>query len=104
MKITKRLFALTIPAILITVAALAEDAKKGQEVFENSACMGCHNTDTDEKRGNAPALKGLFKKEGMTEAKVTEKIRKGGNGMPPYDDMTIEKEPMADLLAYLKSL
>ena len=56
MTISKRLFALTIPAILVAGAAMAADAKKGQEVFENSACMGCHNTDTDEKRGNAPAL------------------------------------------------
>jgi mono/diheme cytochrome c family protein len=103
MTLTKRLFALTIPAILVSGAALAADAKKGQEVFENSACMGCHNTDTDEKRGNAPALKGLYKKDGMTEAKVTDKIKKGGNGMPPYEEQ-LEKPDLENLLAYLKTL
>ncbi|MCX6605290.1 MAG: cytochrome c [Acidobacteria bacterium] len=103
MTISKRLFALTIPAILLAGAAMAADAKKGQEVFENSACMGCHNTDTDEKRGNTPALKALYKKEGMTEAKVVEKIKKGGNGMPPYEEQ-LEKDQFADLLAYLKTL
>lgn len=103
MNITKRLLALTIPAILVTGAAFGADAKKGAEVFENSACMGCHNTDTDEKRGNAPALKGLFKKEGTTEEKVVEKIKKGGNGMPPYEEQ-LEKEDMENLISYLKTL
>lgn len=99
----KRFFAMTVPAILVTGVAMAGDAKKGQEVFENSACMGCHNTDTDEKRGNAPALKALYKKEGVTEAKVIDKIKKGGNGMPPYEEQ-LEKEDMENLLAYLKTL
>ncbi|MBZ2180812.1 MAG: c-type cytochrome [Acidobacteriota bacterium] len=99
----KRFFALTAPAVLLAGSAMAFDAKKGQEVFENSACMGCHNTDTDEKRGNAPALKGLYKKEGMTEAKVIDKIKKGGNGMPPYEEQ-LEKADFDNLLAYLKTL
>ena len=96
-------------SIAVITAALAfsadkkGDAKKGQEVFENSACMGCHNTDNDEKRGNAPALKGLFKKEGMTEAKVVEKVNKGGNGMPPYEEQ-LEPAQKVDLVAYLKTL
>jgi mono/diheme cytochrome c family protein len=103
MTMMKRFFAMTVPAILVTGVAMAGDAKKGQEVFENSACMGCHNTDTDEKRGNAPALKALYKKEGVTEAKVIDKIKKGGNGMPPYEEQ-LEKEDMENLLAYLKTL
>lgn len=103
MTMMKRFFALAVPAILLTGTAMAADAKKGQEVFENSACMGCHNTDTDEKRGNAPALKGLYKKEGVSEAKVVDKIKKGGNGMPPYEEQ-LEKEDMENLLAYLKTL
>lgn len=107
MKLTTKFFASMVSTLLLSgilAAAPADgDAKKGQEVFENNACMGCHNTDSDEKRGNAPALKGLMKKAGITEAKVTEKIKKGGNGMPPYEDQ-IEKEQWADLLAYLKTL
>jgi mono/diheme cytochrome c family protein len=93
-------------ALLVSLGFGADkkgDAKKGQEVFENSACMGCHNTDTDEKRGNAPSLKGIFKKDGVTEATVLEKINKGGNGMPPYEEQ-LEPAQKTDLIAYLHTL
>ena len=107
MKLAQRFFALSCSAILLTALASGADKKgdpkKGQEVFENSACMGCHNTDTDEKRGNAPSLKGLFKREKMDEKTVTEKINKGGNGMPPYEEQ-LEAPQKADLIAYLKTL
>ncbi len=92
-----------IAAALAVGADKKGDAKKGQEVFENSACMGCHNTDNDEKRGNAPSLKGITKREGMTEAKIIDKINKGGNGMPPYDEQ-LEAAQKTDLMAYLKTL
>lgn len=107
MKLAQRISAIGCSAVMISALAFGADkkgdAKKGQEVFENSACMGCHNTDTDEKRGNAPSLKGLFKKEGITEAKVIEKVNKGGNGMPPYEEQ-LEKDQKTDLVAYLKTL
>jgi mono/diheme cytochrome c family protein len=107
MKLSKRISAIGCGAVLISALAFGADkkgdAKKGQEVFENSACMGCHNTDTDEKRGNAPALKGIFKKEGMTEEKIIEKVNKGGNGMPPYEEQ-LEPAQKLDLIAYLKTL
>ncbi|MBI2687815.1 MAG: cytochrome c [Acidobacteria bacterium] len=107
MKIAQRVIAFGCSAVIIGALALGADkkgdAKKGQEVFENSACMGCHNTDNDEKRGNAPSLKGLFKREGITEAKVIEKINKGGNGMPPYEEQ-LEAAQKTDLVAYLKTL
>jgi mono/diheme cytochrome c family protein len=107
MKLAQRIFAFGCSAVIIGALAFGADkkgdAKKGQEVFENSACMGCHNTDTDEKRGNAPALKGLFKKDGVTEATVLDKVNKGGNGMPPYDEQ-LEPAQKVDLMAYLKTL
>ena len=107
MKLSKRISAIGCGAVLVGSLAFGADkkgdAKKGQEVFENSACLGCHNTDTDEKRGNAPALKGLFKREGLTEAKVLDKINKGGNGMPPYEEQ-LEPAQKVDLIAYLKTL
>ncbi|HEU0124096.1 MAG TPA: cytochrome c [Bryobacteraceae bacterium] len=108
MKLAQRMIA-TLGCSAVFVGAVAfsadkkGDAKKGQEVFENSACMGCHNTDTDEKRGNAPSLKGLFKKDGQTEAKVIDKVNKGGNGMPPYEEQ-LEPAQKTDLVAYLKTL
>lgn len=107
MKLAQRILAFGGGAVLIGALAFGADkkgdAKKGQEVFENSACMGCHNTDNDEKRGNAPSLKGLFKKEGVTEAKVIDKVNKGGNGMPPYEE-TLEPAQKTDLIAYMKTL
>ena len=107
MKLAQRIIAIGCSAIIMSALAVGADkkgdAKKGQEVFENSACMGCHNTDNDEKRGNAPSLKGLFKKAGITDAKVIDKVNKGGNGMPPYEEQ-LEPAQKTDLIAYLKTL
>jgi cytochrome c2 len=86
---------------------MAQDAAKGKEVFEQ--CGVCHAADSDEKK-MGPGLKGLFKKKtladgktAVTEKSVMEKIDKGGNGMPAYEEM-LEKKEKADLLAYLKTL
>jgi cytochrome c2 len=86
--------------------AAAGDAEKGKEVFEQ--CAACHNVDTDEKK-MGPSLKGLFKKEKLTNGKpVTEEnvkavINAGGNGMPAYADLLTDEE-RGHLLAYLKTL
>ncbi len=82
------------------------DAAKGKEVFQQ--CAVCHNADSDEKK-MGPGLKGLFKKDKLTngkkptEANIRAKIDEGGNGMPAYKDMLSDQEK-DDLLAYLKSL
>lgn len=86
-------------------AAMAQDAVKGKEVFEQ--CGVCHNADSDEKK-MGPGLKGLYKRKlksgkPATDATVTKIIDEGGNGMPPYADM-LEKKDKADLIAYLKTL
>ena len=66
------------------------DAAKGKVVFEQ--CGVCHNADSDEKK-MGPGLKGLFKKDKMTNGKkptdatVRAQIDDGGNGMPAYKDM-----------------
>jgi cytochrome c2 len=86
--------------------AFAADAAKGKEVFEQ--CSVCHNADSEEKK-MGPGLKGLFKKDKMsngkapTEANVKAKINEGGGGMPPYSDTLTDAEK-ADLIAYLKTL
>jgi cytochrome c len=86
--------------------AFAADAAKGKEVFEQ--CSVCHNADSEEKK-MGPGLKGLFKKDKMsngkapTEANVKAKINEGGGGMPGYADMLTDTEKN-DLLAYLKTL
>src|SRR3954451_13371375 len=82
------------------------DAEKGKEVF--AQCAVCHNADSDEKK-MGPGLKGLFKKDKLTNGKkpsdatVLAKINEGGNGMPAYKDVLSDDEK-ADLIEYLKTL
>jgi cytochrome c len=86
--------------------AVAGDAEKGKETFEQ--CGACHNTDTDEKK-MGPSLKGLYKKDklhngkAVTDANVKAVIDKGGNGMPPYEEL-LSAEEKANVIAYLKTL
>jgi cytochrome c len=90
----------------MAVAAGKGDAAKGKEVFEQ--CGVCHNADSTEKK-MGPGLKGLFKKDKLsndkkpTEANIRAKIDEGGNGMPQYKDMLSDQEK-DDLIAYLKTL
>ena len=83
------------------------DAAKGKGVFDQN-CAVCHNADSAEVK-MGPGLKGLFKKDKMTndkkptEANVRGKIDEGGNGMPQYKDMLSDSDK-DDLVAYLKTL
>src|ERR1041385_3608221 len=87
-------------------AADKGNAAKGKEVFEQ--CGVCHNADSEEKK-MGPGLKGLFKKDKLTNGKkptdatVRAKIDEGGNGMPAYKDMLSDQEK-DDVIAYLKTL
>ena len=84
----------------------AGDAEKGKEIF--TQCGVCHNADSDEKK-MGPGLKGLFKKDKLTngkkptEANIRARVDEGGNGMPAYKDMLSDQEK-DDLVAYLKTL
>jgi cytochrome c len=103
----KQLVALGGLSVMLAASALAVDAKKGSEVFENN-CGVCHNaTSTEAKMG--PGLKGLFKKAALnnkkkpSDATVLEMINNGGTGMPAMKDQ-LTKAEKDDLLAYLKTL
>ena len=91
---------------MVMAAAGKGDAEKGKAVFEQ--CAVCHNADSTEKK-MGPGLKGLFKKDKLTndkkptEANIRAKIDEGGNGMPSYKDMLSDQEK-DDLIAYLKTL
>ena len=82
------------------------DAEKGKDVFQQ--CGVCHNADSEEKK-MGPGLKGLFKKDKLTNGKkptepnIRAKVDEGGNGMPAYKDMLSDQEK-DDLVAYLKTL
>jgi cytochrome c2 len=90
----------------LVLSAGKGDAAKGKAVFEQ--CAVCHNADSDEKK-MGPGLKGLFKKDKMTNGKkpsdatVRARIDDGGQGMPAYKDMLSDEEK-DDLIAYLKTL
>lgn len=106
-RVTLGLFCATLLATSVLRAQEKEgDAEKGKEVFEQ--CNVCHNADSDEKK-MGPGLKGLFKKEKMsngkkpTDANVRAVINNGGNGMPAYQDMLSDEEKN-NLIAYLKTL
>jgi cytochrome c len=87
-------------------AAAKGDPAKGKAVFDQ--CAVCHNADSDEKK-TGPGLKGLFKKDKLTngkkptEANVRARVDDGGNGMPAYKDLLSDQEK-DDLIAYLKTL
>ena len=83
------------------------DAAKGKEVFDEQ-CSVCHEvTSTEKKMG--PGLKGLFKRDKMTNGKkptvenVTKVIQEGGNGMPAYHEI-LSKDEINHVLAYLQTL
>ncbi len=90
----------------VMLSADKGDAAKGKAVFEQ--CGVCHNPDSDEKK-MGPGLKGLFKKDKMsngkkpTDANVRARVDEGGSGMPAYKDMLSDSEK-DDLIAYLKTL
>ena len=91
---------------LPSAGAQKGDAAKGKEVFEQ--CSVCHNADSDEKK-MGPALKGLFKREKLSNGKklneesVRGLINAGGNGMPAYEEL-LSAEERDNLVAYLKTL
>jgi cytochrome c2 len=99
---------MTIAAGSVTalLGAAKGDPAKGKEVFEQ--CAMCHNADSDEKK-MGPGLKGLFKKDKLTdgkkptEANIRARVDDGGNGMPGYKD-TLDDQQKDDLIAYLKTL
>lgn len=106
----KRVWVSTALGLLLTSGlALAQkkgDAAKGKEVFEQ--CGVCHSATTDEKK-MGPSLKGLFKKEKLSngqkpsDASVTAIINKGKGTMPAFADV-LSADEKADVLAYLKTL
>jgi cytochrome c len=109
MQIVAILAALAAGAGMAARAADKGDPAKGKEVFEQ--CGVCHDPENDKKdeQKMGPGLKGLFKKDKLTngkkptEANVRAKIEEGGNGMPQYKDMLSDQEK-DDLVAYLKTL
>ncbi len=91
---------------LTATAFAAGDPERGKAVFQQ--CSMCHSATTAEVKAG-PSLKGLFKKEKLTngqkptEAAIRAKIDQGGLTMPKYKDVLTAKEK-DDLIAYLKTI
>ncbi|MBV9404035.1 MAG: c-type cytochrome [Acidobacteriaceae bacterium] len=99
---------LVTTALTVAVAGAQKgkgDAAKGKQVFDQ--CAMCHNVDSPEKK-MGPSLQHLFQHKTLAngkpvnDANVLAQINNGGNGMPPYNDMTPDDK--ANLLAYLHTL
>lgn len=98
-------------ALAFAGAALADnhekgDADKGKEAFQQR-CVVCHFDDSAEKK-IGPGLAGI--KEGTLPSgkpsnleNVLENLNKGGNGMPPFEQMLSEEEKV-NIAAYVLGL
>lgn len=80
---------------------------RGRRVF-NLYCLSCHPAYST--RGNkGPGLKGLYKKEYLpsgltaTDEHVEQSIVRGRNMMPGFGDQ-LDRQEIADLIAYLHTL
>ena len=78
----KNLFKLFIAAGLVSFATQSlADAKAGEAVVKKSDCMLCHSVD---KAIVGPAFKDIaakYKGDKTAEAKLVEKVKKGGGGV-----------------------
>ncbi len=83
------------------------DVSKGEDIFKQN-CAVCHNTTSTETR-IGPGLKGLFKRDkltngkAVTDANVRELIREGNSKMMPFKER-LDKKQLDDLVAYLHTL
>src|SRR4051794_2954722 len=86
---------LIFSAVSVSSLMAAGDATKGKAEF--GQCSACHNADKDERK-MGPGLKGLFKKDKMsdgkklTDASIRAKIDDGGNGMPAYKELLTSQQ------------
>ena len=85
----------------------AGNTEKGKALFTQQ-CLMCHSaTSTEKKIG--PGLKGLFKRDKLTNGKkateqnIRAQVDNGGNGMPAYKDMLSDPE-RNDVIEYLRTL
>jgi mono/diheme cytochrome c family protein len=108
---TLTIAAMTLSAAMIpTIAAAGQDAKRGEEVYTAQKCQGCHNIGG--KGFKANTLDGVGKKLSAADIRawiVTPKdmaTKTKATGKPPMPDR-YSKLPAADidaLVAYMQSL
>jgi mono/diheme cytochrome c family protein len=74
------------------------DAERGAALFRQTGCYQCH---ANEGQGGAQGPR--IGPDPLTQARFTWYIRNPSGGMPPYTDVVISDQDLADIHAFLKT-
>ena len=87
-----------IPFVLLSAAALAQNADNGKRLFMRNGCYECHGTMA--QGGTGPHLA----PRPLAVAALTAYVRKPGQGMPPFSAKVMSDADLADVRAFLATL
>ena len=76
----------------------ASDLSPGHQLFIANGCTVCHAEDLS--GGIGPALAGRTVDD-LTEERIRQQLGEGGNGMPPFPDLT--EEQIGQLITFIRS-
>jgi len=96
-------------SMLVAAQATAADAKAAEALAQKSGCLACHSID---KKVLGPAYKDVaakYKGDKTAEAKMIEKVKKGGSGtwgpMPmPANSPQVKDEDIKTIVQWVLSL
>jgi len=96
-------------SMLVAAQANAADAKAAEALAQKSGCLACHSID---KKVLGPAYKDVaakYKGDKTAEAKMIEKVKKGGSGtwgpMPmPANSPQVKDEDIKTIVQWVLSL
>ncbi len=86
------------PAPPPPTAAPPSDLSPGHQLFIANGCTVCHAEDLS--GGIGPALAGRTVDD-LTEERIRQQLGEGGNGMPPFPDLT--EEQIVQLMEFIRS-
>lgn len=100
---------LAASSMLVAAQANAADAKAAEALAQKSGCLACHSID---KKVLGPAYKDVaakYKGDKSAEAKLVEKVKKGGSGvwgpMPmPANSPQVKDEDIKTIVQWILSL
>ncbi len=96
-------------SMLVAAQATAADAKAAEALAQKSGCLACHSID---KKVLGPAYKDVaakYKGDKTAEAKLVEKVKKGGSGvwgpMPmPANSPQVKDEDIKTIVQWILAL
>ena len=80
------------------VVALTGAAETGRQQFTSFGCIACHGADLS--GGIGPMLAGRTPDD-LTEDRIREQAKQGGNGMPAFPNMT--EQELQNFIAFIRS-